>query len=139
MSNELRRWIGLVEGLARPEIIDHPDYPEHQVIVNPTPGMLRRLLKQDRHHEVRIITLGQDIAICSSWGIIHQDMGVALGRQAHPAWRNRHPTWYLGDGCWFLNYYPEGMMVNDKQGRIVPPDEWPLALRRAVGSDGSSS
>ena len=105
---------------------------DHTVIVNPTPAMLTKLLNADRYHEIRIVTLGDDIAICSSWGIIHQDMMTALSKNAHPAYQQRNPLWYMGDGCWFLNRHPEGDVVNDKKGRIVPIEEWPVALKRAV-------
>lgn len=117
------------ESLAKPELID---WMNHHVAVNPTPGMLARMLRDDRYHEVRIITLGNDIATCPSFGIIHQDMGSALAHQSHPAWRNRQPLWYMGEGCWFLNVHPEGAIVNDKHGRVVPPAEWPLGLTRAL-------
>jgi hypothetical protein len=119
----------ILASLAKPEIIVWKD---SKVIVNPTPGMLDRTLKEDRFHEARVIALGDDIAICPAWRMIHQDIGAALAHQSHPSWQNRSTLWWMGEGCWFLHKYSEGPLVNDQRGQIIPPERWPLALKRAL-------
>jgi hypothetical protein len=117
--------------LAKPEIMA---WMNSKVIVNPTPGMLSKLLADDPHNQVRVLALGDDIAVCPSSRLIHQDIGSALAKNAHPAWANRPMFWYAGDGCWFIDGSNGQTKVTTTHGgqRNIPEDEWPLALKKAL-------
>lgn len=130
--------------LHKTEVIEGtwPNGQPYRVEVNPSQPMLLRMLKGSEGPSVRVAVRGADIAVSDAMKTIHRDVAQALRNVAHPMADSKEPwsnflmvralspssgrTTRVGD---------LSLQVTDNHGNYLPPADWPVGLRRAMGAE----
>lgn len=110
------------------------------IYINPSHAVFARLLRDDPHHQVRLLVSGDDMAAAGASEIVHHQMFEELEHLAHPLVSGFE--WDRGDRThprgisWLVTQTPTGVeVVNPATTRgALPASEWPQALRRAIGT-----
>lgn len=149
----MRNLMRLVEALRlldereRSEKVRTSDAP---IYINPSPTMLIKLLQPGETGEskLRVLDIGDDIAVADAYSYTHRDMWNELRHIAHPITQQSDGAGHLHlnavragsmDSTVTNHFYPwklgdlqVGVVADDNEAQL-PPKEWNDGLRRAMG------